>query len=205
MNGYHDFVFDTKNRQFIGRFEDMYRAEGIERFDSWDQDNPHRLDVYLVRALVDSTSPRNIVDIGCGKGFLTSLLTHPDRTVVGCDVSETALAIARGRAPAAEFVHLSDPTIYPLVQFLFTARRSLGTIDMVVMSQVLSYIADWPNLVNIASAYSNGLCLALYVPRDPIGFVKSWGDVVETVSKKMDVTASLWDSANDTGYLLATR
>ena len=205
MNGYHDFVFDTKNRQFIGRFEDMYRAEDTERFDSWDQDNPHRLDVHLVRALVDSASPRNIADIGCGKGFLTSLLTHPNRTVLGCDVSETALTTARGRAPSAVFVHLSDASIYPLVQFLFNARRSLGTIDMVVMSQVLSYIADWPNLVDIASAYSNGLCLALYVPRDPIGFVKSWGDVVETVSKKMDVTASLWDSANDTGYLLATR
>ena len=205
VNGYHDFVFDTHHRRFIGRFEEMYKAEQSEHFDSWDQDNPHRLDAHLVRALVDSRNPRNVVDIGCGKGFLTSLLAQPNRTILGCDVSETALSVARERNPLARLSHLSDSSIYPLVQFLFDARRSLGAVEMVVVSQVLSYISDWKNFIDIASTYGDGLCLALYLPADPIGHVKSWDDVTETVARRMDISASLWDSTNDMGYLLATR
>lgn len=205
MNKYHDYVFDALNRRFVGRFEEMYRAEALDHFDSWDQDNPHRLDAHLVRALVDSCDPRNVVDIGCGKGFLTSLLMQSHRMVLGCDVSETAISVARDRNPSARFSHLLDSSIYPLVQFLFEARQSLGVIEMVVISQVLSYVADWKDFIDIASTYGSSLCLALYLPTDPIGYVKSWDDVTKTVARRMDVSASLWDSTNDVGYLLATR
>ena len=205
MNGYHEFVFDEQKREFRGKFEEMYRAELLEQFDSWGQDDDRRLDLRITKLLVDSLEPTKIVDIGSGKGLLTSFLDGPNRNVIGCDVSETALAIAQARDPHVVYARLPDASIYSLVQFLFTSRQELGEIDVVVMSQVLSYINEWKNLIDIVFAYSSGICISLYLPENPIGFVKDWSEVCEVVAKHGTVSASLWDSANRTGYLLATR
>ena len=94
MNGYHEYVFDEHKREFRGKFEEMYRAELVEQFDSWGQDNDQRLDLRITKMLVDSLDPRRIVDIGSGKGLLTSYLDGAGRNVVGCDISETALSVA---------------------------------------------------------------------------------------------------------------
>ena len=36
---YHRFVFDTEQRRFVGEFEEMYRREDEEGFDSWHQED----------------------------------------------------------------------------------------------------------------------------------------------------------------------
>jgi SAM-dependent methyltransferase len=155
--------------------------------------------------LVDSLDPKKIVDIGSGKGLLTSFLDAPGRNVIGCDVSETALSIARARDPHVAYTQLPDASVYSLVQFLFKSRQELGHIDVVVMSQVLSYIDEWKNLIDIVFAYSAGVCVSLYLPENPIGFVKDWSEVCEVIERHSTIKASLWDSANRTGYLLATQ
>jgi predicted TPR repeat methyltransferase len=205
MSGYHEFVFDEHKREFRGDFEQMYRAELIEQFDSWGQDNPQRLDLRITKMLVDSLNPQKIVDIGSGKGLLTSFLDSPGRNVIGCDVSETALSIARERDPHVAYTRLPDASVYSIVQYLFTSRQELGRIDVVVMSQVLSYIDEWKNLIDIVFTYSSGVCISLYLPENPIGFVKDWNDVCEVIALHGTIKASLWDSANRTGYLLATQ
>jgi predicted TPR repeat methyltransferase len=183
----------------------MYRAELVEQFDSWGQDNDRRLDLRITKMLVDSLDPKRIVDIGSGKGLLTSFLDAPGRNVIGCDVSETALSIARARDPHVAYTQLPDASVYSLVQFLFKSRQELGHIDVVVMSQVLSYIDEWKNLIDIVFAYSSGVCVSLYLPENPIGYVKDWSEVCEVIERHSTIKASLWDSANRTGYLLATQ
>jgi len=205
MNGYHEFVFDEHKREFRGKFEEMYRAELVEQFDSWGQDNDRRLDLRITKMLVDSLDPKKIVDIGSGKGLLTSFLDAPGRNVIGCDVSETALSIARARDPHVAYTRLPDASLYSLVQYLFKSRQELGKIDIVVMSQVLSYIEEWQKLIEVVFSYSSGVCISLYLPENPIGFVKDWSGVCEVIERHSTIKASLWDSANRTGYLLATQ
>ncbi|MGX6606502.1 class I SAM-dependent methyltransferase [Micromonosporaceae bacterium Da 78-11] len=48
----------------------------------------------------------SVLDLGCGTGVPTAtILTASDHRVVGVDVSEGMLALAREQVPAAEFVH----------------------------------------------------------------------------------------------------
>jgi len=44
-----------------------------------------------------------VVDLGCGSGILAAALTAAGHRVLGIDLSASMIAIARGRAPAAEF------------------------------------------------------------------------------------------------------
>ncbi|MGK5681762.1 class I SAM-dependent methyltransferase [Actinoplanes sp. URMC 104] len=47
-----------------------------------------------------------VLDLGCGTGVPTAqLLTEADHRVVGVDISEGMLRLAREQVPAAEFVH----------------------------------------------------------------------------------------------------
>lgn len=153
---------------------------------------------------MDLLDPQIIVDVGSGKGLLTSLLNGPGRSVVGCDVSETALSIAQSRDPRTRYTKLSDSTVGSLSKFLSDANQEMGQIDVVVMSQVLSYIDEWKILIDIVFANSSGICISLYLPENPIGFVKDWSEVCDVVRRHSTIKASLWDSVNRTGYLLAT-
>jgi len=51
---------------------------------------------------VAALPPGRTLDVACGTGFVTRLLPGE---VVGLDQSEAMLEVARGQAPAAEFVH----------------------------------------------------------------------------------------------------
>ena len=44
---YHKYVFDEQNRSFIGEFDQMYKAEKMESFDLWHQDDVNILDKQL--------------------------------------------------------------------------------------------------------------------------------------------------------------
>lgn len=48
---YHKYVFDEENRAFIGKFEEMYRQEDVEGFDSWRQEDMATLNVQLSMAV----------------------------------------------------------------------------------------------------------------------------------------------------------
>jgi 2-polyprenyl-3-methyl-5-hydroxy-6-metoxy-1,4-benzoquinol methylase len=204
MNGYHEFVFDEHKRKFLGKFEEMYKAESSASFDSWGQDNQFRLDLQIAVALIESVNPASIIDIGCGKGLLTSRLAKPGREILGTDVSTTAMSIAAQRCPTASFVTLPDSKTSSLISFL--QQNHLGAqADIVVMAQVLSYIDNWQELIRVVFTEAKGLCVSLYLPEDPIGFVKTWGELIDVVSRNSTVKSSLWDFTNRTGYLLATQ
>ncbi len=82
-------VFDQLAEQYQGEHShNPFQAALIER----------------IAALLPSGA--GVLDLGCGTGVPTAkLLTESDHRVVGVDISEGMLRLAREQVPAAEFVH----------------------------------------------------------------------------------------------------
>lgn len=57
----------------------------------------------LIAELSGLAPAGTVVDIGCGSGILAQALTEAGYDVVGIDVSEAMVALARARTPSAEF------------------------------------------------------------------------------------------------------
>jgi hypothetical protein len=75
MAKYHKYVFDLENRKFVGAFEKMYKNEKDEIFDSWHQTNTIQLHRKFALVILEKYNFNTIIDIGCGKGNFTHLLT----------------------------------------------------------------------------------------------------------------------------------
>lgn len=72
-----------------------------------------------------------VVDLGCGSGIWARELTDAGYDVVGVDISEDLLDIARKRAPTAKFVHAS------LLDAKLPQCRAVTA-----MGEIVSYAAD---------------------------------------------------------------
>jgi SAM-dependent methyltransferase len=175
---YHRFVFDTERRRFVGEFEEMYRQEEVEGFDSWAQEDIGEIDKRLSFAIVDGVPAERILDVGCGKGAFTSLLVQPGREVVGVDISETAIRKARERQPDADF---RVGTVDDLDEV------APGRFDLVIAMEILSYLEDWREALDRFAAIGDRLFVSLYMPPDPIGFVKSFEDLRGEVAARYEV------------------
>lgn len=173
MSGYHKYVFDTNKRYLVGKFDEMYKNESKENFDSWHQEDSRQLNRKIDLAIFEQWNFRSIVDIGCGKGALTHLLKKRNNVVLGVDISETAVQIANSRFPDIEF-HVLDLRDVPAASNFLAERRALwGGIDLVFSSECLSYIENWRELLGAISRSSKYLLVSLYLPENPIGFVKT--------------------------------
>jgi SAM-dependent methyltransferase len=174
---YHKYIFDQVGRQFVGAFEEMYRAEHHEGFDSWGQDDMLSLGKRLALAILWGRSYGSVLDMGCGKGAFTSLLKTPENRVVGLDISPTAIQKAKGRFPAVEF-EVAD--INDLAQL---QPHLAGGVNLVVLKEVLSYVANWRELVRSVARAADYALLSLYLPPNPIGFVKTFADFKECLEE----------------------
>lgn len=103
MAEYHKYVFDTDNRRFVGRFEEMYQQEKIANFDSWHQEDSRQLNRRIALEILNGYNFEKILDIGAGKGALTHQLKKLNNQVRGLDISPTAIEVARARFPDIEF------------------------------------------------------------------------------------------------------
>jgi 2-polyprenyl-3-methyl-5-hydroxy-6-metoxy-1,4-benzoquinol methylase len=102
---HNKFIFDFDNRSFIGDFEEMYQSEERESFDSWQQDQMSKYKkIDLV--ILGEYNFKTILDIGCGKGFFTSLLKKKNNIVAGVDISQRAVEIAKQKYPELMFSQL---------------------------------------------------------------------------------------------------
>jgi trans-aconitate methyltransferase len=181
---YHKYIFDVKNRKFVGQFEEMYANEDKEGYDSWHQEDISNLEAQMSLAILKQNHYGAVLDIGCGKGAFTNLLKN-NNDVVGADISETAIAKARGRYPSVEFqVRTAQDALCLRPQW-----------DLVVMMQVLSYIEDYKMLLKTVSQRSRNLYLTLYLPSNSIGFVKSLDELKNEITKYYSIeTEILWNS-----------
>jgi len=167
MGDYHKYVFDEGKRIFLGRFETMYQQECLKNYDSWYQSNLNELDKKISLAIIDQYNFKSILDIGCGKGTFTHLLKKKNNRVTGIDISETAINKAKGKYPEIDFRCLDTNIVVELKQYF----------DLVLIMETLSYIEEWKKLLSNISELTEYLYLDLFLPDNPIGHVKSMGEL----------------------------
>jgi SAM-dependent methyltransferase len=187
MPSYHKYVFDILKRQFVGRFEEMYQAEKREGFDSWHQDDLRaRSDVEVCRGILEGRQYSTLIDLGCGKGALTAALAVSAHRAFGFDISKTAVDIAASRFPSIEFHALDIADTQKVARVLQEFIGEEETQNMVVLAQVLSYLEDWYEILRTIGSFRVDVLILLYIPKNPIGFVKSTSDLLGAVKDFFD-------------------
>jgi SAM-dependent methyltransferase len=184
MAKYHKYVFDIENRRFVGQFEKMYQAELRDKFDSWHQDDTRQLQRKIDLLILEQYNFKTIIDIGCGKGTFTHLFKKKNNYVLGIDISETAIKIARERYPDIDFLSCNISNINNYLKLLDNFR---GGVELVVCSEVLSYLSNWRELIQAISMTTRFFLVSLYLPFDPIGFVKSAEELKSEIMKYFDL------------------
>lgn len=179
---YHKYVFDETRRVFVGAFEEMYRREDLEGYDSWCQDDTTHLSKRVSLAILAGYRFARILDIGCGKGAFTHLLKTPDNYVLGIDVSPTAIAKARARYPEIDFRTLPASRV---------AALAAPRWDLVTALEVMSYLDHWRGTVREIASMTRYFYLTLYLPPRPIGFVKSFDELTAEVARHFSIDVHL--------------
>jgi len=177
MPTYHPYVFDAKQRKFVGRFEQMYQAEAAEGFDSWHERDMRPLRKTVSQAILNSYNFSRILDLGCGKGTFTHLLKKPNNRVLGVDASRTAIRRAQASFPDVEFRCMDIHKVSSLRQ----------RFDLVVVMCTFAYIEAWPKLIPMIAPMTRWLFVAEYIPPDPIGFVKSPAELIAQVRRSFTI------------------
>lgn len=196
MAKYHKYVFDVKNRKLVGDFETMYQNESKENFDSWHQDDTRQLQRKIDLSILEDYNFSKIIDIGCGKGSLSHLLKKKNNYVLGLDISQTAVNIAQERFPDIDFLS----TDVNQIENFSSLMNKMGGVDLVFTSEVFSYIENWKELLVEISKSSEYFMISLYIPENPIGFVKSENDLVEEIEKNFEVIEHI--SLNTTNFVI---
>jgi SAM-dependent methyltransferase len=187
MTDYHLFVFNHQKRKFIGRFEEMYQAEQTKGFDSWHQEDMRNLSYQICLLLINNYIFCDILDIGCGKGTFTHLLKKVNNRVVGIDISQTALNTGRQKFPDIEFVQVDlAKDNYKGLPF-YQAHY-----DLVILMEILSYLHNWREVFQDLAGISHYALVSLYIPENPIGFVKSRGELLETFHSHFEVINDIY-------------
>lgn len=184
MAGYHKYVFDANKRKFIGRFEEMYQNETREVFDSWHQEDSRQTNRKTALDILSFYNFQNILDIGTGKAALTHSLKKVNNTVKGIDISPTAVELARSRYPDIRFEVADANDISKLCILLDSILKndlSAQKFDLVFTAECLSYIPQWRELIAALSFRTVYLMIVLFIPNNPIGFVKSVDELEKEV------------------------
>jgi len=172
MGKYHKYVFDIENREFVGKFEEMYQNETKEIFDSWHQDDSRQVQRKVCFALLEQFNFQNIIDLGCGKGSVTHQLKKLNNQVLGIDISETAVKFAKERYPDIKFLtaNINDTQV---LSDILKQTSATQQIDLVFCMEVLSYLENWDTILKHLSKYTEYIMICIDIPDNPIGFVKS--------------------------------
>lgn len=180
MAEYHKFVFDEKNRKFVGAFEEMYQAEVAAGFDSWHQEDTRDLSKQIALKLLGQFSFQSVLDLGCGKGAWIHQLKTRNNRVLALDVSETAIKQAQARFPDIRF------KVFDLKnQFLKDLMD--GPVDLATCLETLSYLDNWEKVIDDVAAVARHMMVALYIPENPMGFVKNEEDLVRVFSRHFEI------------------
>jgi SAM-dependent methyltransferase len=186
LKKYHPYVFDHEKRIFVGAFEEMYQAEKRENFDSWHQDDtrsPHRR---ILLSLASDISLARIIDLGCGKGSLTHCFKTLNNEVLGYDIAPTAVAVAAERYPDISFDQADFNDIDEAGRMLSALPQAAGP-TMILCAEILSYLSRWKELIPMLAAHGDYLLISLFIPDNPIGFVKNPEELSDTVEKHFHI------------------
>lgn len=186
MADYHKYVFDIKQRKLVGQFEEMYQQESIVNFDSWHQDDSRQLNRKVSLAMIEQFNFETIVDVGCGKGALTHLLKKRNNHVLGLDISQTAIDIAKSRFPDIVFKQV-DVNKTGNVNDILSTEFEGEKVDLIFSAECFSYLDNWRSLLSAFSNTANYVLICLYIPENPIGCVKSADELERDVASHFDI------------------
>lgn len=194
MAKYHKYVFDTEQRRLVGDFEEMYRAEERDGFDSWYSHDTRAIRLQIALTMIADHNFSNVLEAGCGKGTAAQFLKKANNRVLGIDMSPTAIAKAQAS--------------FPDIEFRCMDARKIGELrerfDLVCFQAVLAYIDDWKELLAAAARMTEYCLVVKYVPPNPIGMVKSIPDLVGTFGAHFDVIRKVIVN-DDTALLFGKR
>jgi SAM-dependent methyltransferase len=187
VKDYHPYVFDIQNRKFVGKFEDMYKADMNGDFDSWHQDDLRDMSKRLSHVLLSDYNFKSVLDIGCGKAQNTQFFKKKNNKVFGVDISESALKIAKSKFSDIFFKcqDLTDSSFS--MSALIKEAFDSSSVDLIVCLEVLSYINNWETVLSDISETSNYSLCGLFIPDDPIGFVKSESEFYSVFEQNFNV------------------
>lgn len=192
MARYHQYVFDVENRQFIGQFEEMYQQERLAGFDSWHQEDNRQLNRQIALTILGAYNFNHIIDLGCGKGALTHRLKKHNNRVLGIDISQTALDAARARFPDIDFAVADVNNCAAFAAYIGEYYgENAGGGDLVFSAELFSYLENWKDLLALLSTKTRFLMITLYLPEDPIGFVKTPQELEESIANHFEIIESV--------------
>jgi trans-aconitate methyltransferase len=169
---YQDFVFDFNNKQLVGDFERMYQNEALSNYDSWSQDEDS-VSKQLDLGLLSSIQFKDCIDIGCGKGKFTKMLSDTFQvSSIGYDISKTAVDLAQKRYPELTFYVNSFEKNLPVLES-----------DLVVFRAVLYYMKNWREVLE-AAENSKYLLIGLNIPENTLGTIHSYDEFDEFITQK---------------------
>jgi len=171
---YHKYVFDSKNRKFIGKFEEMYKQEDKENFDSWHQEDLNDIITKISFSILNTYTFKSILDIGCGKGKFTSLLKSKNNKVKGIDISLTAIKKAKERYPNISFECMDIKKDFNNLKEKF---------ELIIMKEILSYLENWRDIIKYVFFITEKIFITLYLPENPIGFIKNFNELKNEIEK----------------------
>jgi SAM-dependent methyltransferase len=125
---------EESNRQAERFFEEHWKKGDPWRFESspWEK---RRFD-HLLGVVADRRYPR-VLEIGCGSGHFTERLLPLADSLLGLDVSPTAIEAARARFASSPFASRLELR----AQNIFEAElRGAGPFDLVVLTETVYYL-----------------------------------------------------------------
>jgi 2-polyprenyl-3-methyl-5-hydroxy-6-metoxy-1,4-benzoquinol methylase len=111
--------------------------------------------------LAQRSGARQVHEVGCGEGFLSTMLAQGGFAVRGSDISPSAVAIAQRRAAA-----LGVPATFRVAD-LHDLRPPLDGAELVVCCEVLEHLADPPRALALLARLAQPH-LIVSVPREPL-------------------------------------
>lgn len=189
MSSYNKFVFDTVNKKYVGDFENLYKNELILGYDAWQQEDLRHIQRVVILNLLNLYNFDIIFDIGSGKGVLTHLLKKKNNKVFGIDISKTANEVAKIKYPDVDWICedvSKDGILEKLYKNKLNKKNKYKNI-LTLYVDILSYLKNWKELIKITSSYSNYILISLYLPKEPIGFVKSFRDLEFVLEKFFNI------------------
>lgn len=137
----------TPSRETLDRQAHEHPLEFIDRFESIEDYCLHLMHRRSYEEAAALSRQKDVLDFGCNNGFGTNVLSQSAKSVIGVDVSPSALADARIRFPGQDF-RLVDGVSLPFDSAAF---------DVVVSFQVIEHIADLgPYLAEIVRVLKPG-------------------------------------------------
>ncbi len=92
----------------------------------------HKYTIPAILSLLPKEKPLNILDVGCGNGFLVNTLSSAGHHVIGIDIAQDGIDIARRAYPHLKFEYRSA---YGQLNDLFESP-----VDVIISSEVIEHV-----------------------------------------------------------------